>query len=79
MLERIIVRQHRADPTDSPIDMGALVEAMLFYGQTELVLSEDRRAGKERRPAPAAPDYGPGLGSTWVAWNCTVYDPTPPL
>lgn len=39
MFERILVQQHRPDPTDEPLDLGALVEAMVFYGRTDLILT----------------------------------------
>ena len=39
MFERILVQQHRPDPTEEPLDLGALVEAMVFYGRTDLILT----------------------------------------
>lgn len=38
MLDRILVRQHKPHDIKNPLDLGALVEAMLFYGVTELVV-----------------------------------------
>jgi hypothetical protein len=34
MFERIIVRSQSVVERDNPVDLGALVEAMLFYGST---------------------------------------------
>lgn len=39
LFERILVQQHRPDPTDAPLDLGALVEAMVFYGRTDILLA----------------------------------------
>jgi hypothetical protein len=37
MLERICISRHRRFSPDSPLDLGALGEAMLFYGEVRLV------------------------------------------
>ncbi len=37
MFERIVIQQHDPFETERPIDVGALVEAMLFYGSVHLV------------------------------------------
>lgn len=39
MFDRLIVRPQRPYDDSNPLDLGALVEAMLFYGHTELVIS----------------------------------------
>ena len=39
MFERLSVRAHNALSPDAPLDLGALVEGLLFYGNTEVVLN----------------------------------------
>jgi hypothetical protein len=53
MLDRIIVRPPHPEGANGPLDVGALVEAMLFYRQTELAINEGTLAQLTRLWTPA--------------------------